>query len=197
MKQRLKERRRGSDLEEALLDAAWTELTERGYSGLTMDGVAARADTSRPVLARRWEGKNALAIAAIRQQMAKSPLAVPDRGDVRTELLEFMKRASARASAIAAAFTMVSSEYFQETSSLPQDWRVALAGGESSALDPILQRAVERGEIDAKKLVAPVVTLLTDLFRYHAIMTFSPPSPALRTSWVDCIFLPLVRKADQ
>ena len=191
------ERRRGADLEEALLEAAWAELTERGYAGLTMESVAARAGTSRPVLARRWDGKNALAIAAIRQQMAKNPLAVPDRGDVRTELLEFLKRASSRAIGIAAAFTMFSSDYFQETSTQPQDLRAALTGGESSALGPILDRAVKRGEIDSGKLIPPVATLLSDLFRYHAIMTFAPPPPALRAAWVDSVFLPLVRKAPE
>jgi AcrR family transcriptional regulator len=189
----MKERRRGVDLEKALLDAAWAELTAYGYGGLTMDGVAARAGTSRPVLARRWSGKTELAIAAIRQQMAKSPLVVPDRGDVRTELLEFLKRASDRAVGIAAAFTIFTSDYFQETSSRPQDLRTLLTEGETQALSPILDRAVSRGEIDRKKLIPPVATLLRDLFRYHVIMHFSPPPPALRTTWVDSIFLPLVR----
>src|SRR5690606_37471793 len=42
--QPMKGRRRGTDLEEALLEATWMELTERG-GGLTMEGVAARAGT--------------------------------------------------------------------------------------------------------------------------------------------------------
>ena len=49
------QRRRGIALEEALLDAAWAELTERGYDGFTIDAVAARAGTSRAVLYRRSE----------------------------------------------------------------------------------------------------------------------------------------------
>ena len=47
------QRRRGPALEEALLDAAWTELTERGYDEMTIDAVAVRAGTSRAVLYRR------------------------------------------------------------------------------------------------------------------------------------------------
>ena len=189
----MKGRRRGVDLDEALLEAAWAELTESGYAGLTMEGVAARAGTSRPVLARRWSGKAELAFAAIRQQMAKSPLVVTDRGDLRMELLEFLKRASDRATGIAAAFTIFTSDYFQETSTRPQDLRAVLTEGEEKVLGPILDRAVSRGEIDRKKLIPPITTLLRDLFRYHVIMTFSPPPPALRIAWVDSIFLPLVR----
>jgi AcrR family transcriptional regulator len=46
-------RRRGRHLEDALLDAAWAELTERGYAGFTLESVAKRAGTSTPVIYRR------------------------------------------------------------------------------------------------------------------------------------------------
>lgn len=192
----MKERRRGAELEEALLDAAWEELEERGYAGLTMEGVAARAGTSRPVLARRWDGKAKLAIAAIRQQMAKHPLDVKDHGDLRIELLEYLEHLSNRAKMIPIIpimFTLFSSEYSQVGPSTPQDFRVALLEGRINILASILDRAVSRGEIDSEKLFPPIDTLLVDLFRHHAIMTFTPPSPTLRMAWVDSIFLPLVR----
>lgn len=186
------ERRRGPDLEQAILEAAWLELAERGYAGLTMEAVAERAGTSRPVLARRWNGKAPLAVAAIRQQMAKYPLEVQDRGDLRAELLEFLERASDRAAGIAAAFTLFSSEYFSENSCAPQDLRAALIKGEAQPLPTILERAVKRGEIDREKLIPAVVFLLSDLFRYHVIMNFSAPPITLRKTWVDAVFLPLV-----
>lgn len=187
------ERRRGAELEQAILEAAWVELAERGYSGLTMEAVAERAGTSRPVLARRWDGKAPLAIAAIRQQLAKHPLVVPDRGNLRTELLEFLQRACDRASGSAAAFSLFSSEYFTESSSIPKDLRAALIKGQVQTLPAILERAVKRGEIDPKTLVPPVASLLSDLFLHYVIMNFSAPPPSLRKTWVDTVFLPLVR----
>jgi AcrR family transcriptional regulator len=187
------ERRRGVDLEQAILEAAWFELAERGYPGLTMEAVAERAGTSRPVLARRWDGRAPLAVAAIRQQMAKHPLTVRDRGNLRAELLEFLERASDRASGIAAIFTLFASEYFTDSSSAPKDLRAALIQGEGQQLSAILERAVGRGEVDPKRLIPPVASLLGDLFRHHVIMHFSAPPPALRKAWVDSVFLPLVR----
>jgi len=189
----MRKRRRGTELEDAILEAAWLELVEHGYAGLTMEAVAERAGTSRPVLARRWDGKAPLAVAAIRQQMAKHPLEVQDRGDLRAELLEFLKRATDRASGIAAALTLFSSEYFSQSPSTPKDLRAALIQGEVRPLSAILERAVERGEVDPKRLTPPVATLLSDLFRHHVIMNFSAPPPALRKAWVDTVFLPLVR----
>lgn len=189
-------RRRGADLEEALLEAAWAELTEFGYARLTMEGVAARAGTSRPVLARRWEGKAELAVAAIRRQFAKAPVEVPDRGEVRRELLEFLDKLSGRTNAITAIFSLFAGEYVRETQSTLQDLRAALIAGGPHALTDILDRAVARGEIDREKLIPPVATLLRDLARHHALMTFAPPPPELREVWVDSIFLPLVRPED-
>ena len=59
-------RRRGSELEGALLDAAWEELQANGYAGLTYDAVAARAGTSKPALYRRWPTKADLVVATMR-----------------------------------------------------------------------------------------------------------------------------------
>lgn len=191
----MKERRRGSALEDAILDAAWVELDTHGYAGLTMEAVAVRAGTSRPVLARRWDTRAVLAVAAIRRQVSRYPIEVEDRGDVRTELLELLERASERARASVAIFTLFATAYFGETGSSPQDLRDALIKGEADALAAIHERAVRRGEIDMQKLVPPVTTLLNDLFRHHAIMTFAPPSPELRQAWVDDVFLPLVQPA--
>ena len=60
-----RQRRRGEELEAALLDAAWEELVEVGFAKMTMESVAARARTGVAVLYRRWTGKDDLAIAAI------------------------------------------------------------------------------------------------------------------------------------
>lgn len=190
----MQQRRRGANLEQAILEAAWSELVERGYAGLTMDAVAERAGTSRPVLGRRWDGKAPLVVAAIRQQMAKHPINVPDRGNLRTELLEFVDRASERASAVVATFSLLSNAYFTETTSTPKDLRALLIkGGHGQVLPTILERAVTRGEIDRKKLAPPLDSLLSDLFGGHILMTFSAPPPALWQAWVDNVFLPLVR----
>lgn len=187
------ERRRGDDLEGALLDAAWIELTNKGYSGLTMEGVAESAGTSRPVIARRWSGKAELAVAALRRKMAEYPLDVPDRGDLRTELLEFLDRASLRAIGIAAAFSLLSNEYFSDAQSGPKALHEALTRGELEVENEILRRAVARQEVRSSALEPPVSTLLGDLFRHHAIMNFAPPSEDLRRAWVDAIILPLAR----
>ena len=62
---RAPQRRRGAALENALLDAAWDELVEKGYDGFTIESVAERAQTARAVIYRRWATKPELMRAAI------------------------------------------------------------------------------------------------------------------------------------
>lgn len=189
----MSERRRGAELERAILEAAWLELVEQGFNGLTMEGVALRAGTSRPVLARRWNTKVELSVAAIRQKMEQHPLTVPDRGDLRTELLEFLDRASKRSTVTAIAFSLITSEYFAASATTPDELRATLTEKEPIVLPVILERGIERGEIDQRRLTPVVASLPGDLFRHYVIMNFAAPSEALRQEWVDDIILPLVR----
>jgi len=188
-----KTRRRGPELDEAIIDAAWAELAEHGYAGLTMEIVATRARTSRSVLARRWDGKAALAIAAIQSKLAKYPLDVPDRGSVRKELLEYLDRLSDLAPVFDVVLSVSLNEAFRESYASPNEMRQALNNGRFSSLDTILRRGVERGEVDPSKLIAPIESLLTDLTRHHVLMNRSAPPKGLCVAWVDAIFLPLVR----
>ncbi len=80
-------RRRGAALEDALLTAAWDEVTAVGYAKFTMEGAAARAGAARSVLYRRWPNRAALVHAAMRHHMGSLDDRVPDTGDLRTDIL--------------------------------------------------------------------------------------------------------------
>src|SRR5215469_11036902 len=86
-------RRRGAMLERAILDSAWAELAAVGYARFTMDGVAARAATSKPVLYRRWPNRAKLVLAALRRVVTPLVEDVPDTGDLRGDLLALLGRA--------------------------------------------------------------------------------------------------------
>jgi AcrR family transcriptional regulator len=81
-------------LEEALLDAAWTELTERGYDDMTIDAVAVRAGTSRAVLYRRWPNKQELVLATLAHEVRKDVVVIPDTGCLRGDVIELLQQAN-------------------------------------------------------------------------------------------------------
>jgi len=187
-----KSRRRGPALELAILESAWEELIKGGYQALTLEAVASRAHTSRSVLARRWDGRVALTVSALRHQMAKHPLDVQACGDVRAELIEYLAKASKRLRVLPVIFSLLNSEIASPTTL--QELRAALIDGERDVMVEILMRAFQRGQISSRALEPAVSELLDVLFRHHALMTQTAPSEELRRTWVDNIFLPLVSK---
>jgi AcrR family transcriptional regulator len=57
-------RKRGAELEVAILDAAYDELVACGYSAFSIEGVAARAQTGKASIYRRWPTKQQLVLDA-------------------------------------------------------------------------------------------------------------------------------------
>jgi AcrR family transcriptional regulator len=192
-------RRRGVRLQDAILDAAWAELVERGYPGLTLEGVAKRAGTSRPVLYRRWPSRTALATAALGRHIAQNPIVVPDLGSVRDEICLLLRRMSDRAKPdmIRLVFDM-QRDLADEHSNLA-DMRAHLRAQivEPDVMQTILGRAIDRGEIAAARLTPRIVSLPTDLARHEVLMTFEPLSDDAIKEIVDEVFLPLVSPTDQ
>jgi AcrR family transcriptional regulator len=193
MKGHTVERRRGKALEDAVLDAACRELLEVGYARFTIEGVAARALTSRPVLYRRWSNRADLAIAAIRHIMDKHPLTIPDTGNVRDDLVALLQQFSKSRGLFAGFFSLQMSEYFSETNTSMADLRTKVLQGHHSQLDVVLARGIERSEIDPSRLTPRIASLPVDLLRHDVMMTLKSVPDAVIAEMIDTIFLPLVR----
>jgi AcrR family transcriptional regulator len=187
-------RRRGPALEQALLDAAWEELVDKGYDGLTFEAVADRAQTSRAVIYRRWPSKPELARAALKHGFAKERVAIPDTGNVRDDLVELMRRANASRARIGIMVAMRLGGFFAETGSSISDLRRSVLAPGATAVETILDRAVQRGEIDPARLTPRVVSLPFDLYRNELLMTFRPLPDEVITAIIDEVFMPLVTR---
>ena len=184
-------RRRGSELEEALLQATWDELAEVGYGALTIDAVAQRAGTSRTVVYRRWATKRELAEAAVAYASRLHRTELPDTGSLRGDLLALMREANEKRVVLMDLFIVYMGGYFQETGTTPYDLRELMVVQSINSLDVIFERAAERGEIDRSRLTPRVMTLVPDLFRHEAMMRLGPVPDDEIVAIVDEVFLPL------
>jgi len=183
-------RRRGAVLENAILDAAWTELEQVGYFGLTMEAVATRSGTSRSVVNRRWPSRAALAAAAMARFVELHPILVPDRGAIRTELIELLHQISDRGVPVLVRLVLDMRDDLGTENSSPADLKERFV--EDDLVDKILERGISRGEVDPSRVTTRIKTLPTDLVRHDAIMTLKTLSHDAILRIVDDIFLPLV-----
>ncbi len=185
-------RRRGAALDAALLEAAWDELRAVGYPRFTLDGVAARAGTSRPVLARRWPNRAELVIAALRHHASSAAPVPPDTGTLRGDVLAVLRQMSAAVGEVAGVVSFLFADYFSATGRPPSDIRERAIAGRGSIMTAIIERAVERGEIGPHRLTPRIASLPVDLVRHDLIMNQAPVPDETLIEIVDHIFLPLV-----
>src|SRR6202035_2909196 len=118
-----RQRRRGEELEAALLRAAWDELAEVGFAKLTMESVAARAKTGVAVLYRRWPNKDDLVIAAIHHYGNTHPVQIPDTGSLRDDMIALLSAASTARVSFAAIITAAFSGLLSSTGLTPAQVR--------------------------------------------------------------------------
>jgi AcrR family transcriptional regulator len=186
-------RRRGGELEGALLDAAWQELQAGGYAGLTFDAVAARAQTSKPVLYRRWPTKADLVVAAMRHAGLFERRALPDTGSLREDVVTSLQNFNESRADFITAIGLYLANIASDTGLSPADLRDRLLGDRVSSAKVFLERAVRRGEIPAREWPPGLVTLPIDLFRHDLVMTLARVPDRRIVEIVDELWLPLVR----
>src|SRR5580658_8353423 len=145
--QRTRQRRRGEELEAALLEAAWRELVEAGFARLTMESVAARAKTGVAVLYRRWPNKDDLVIAAIRHYSTTHLIEVPDTGSLRGDMIALLSSFSSTRVSFAAVISAVFSGLLASAGLTPAQVREKVLADLPRQSGELFARAHERGEI--------------------------------------------------
>ena len=166
--------------------ATLAELSERGYSGVSLDDVAARAEVHKTTVYRRWRTKESLVLDAMLEQAAQT-VAVPDTGSLRDDLLELAHRSAAIQTSPAgeAVVRAVAGE-------APGNPAIAAASRrfwtERLRLDrTIVERARARGEVDAGTATRPVIEALLGPLYFRLLVTGEPLEAAFIDGIVDVI----------
>ena len=190
-KKRGKTRRRGKVLEAAIFKIVLRELAETGYVNFSIERVAAKARTSKPVIYRRWPTRAQLVYAALRASQPLFASEAPDTGTVRGDLMVILRCVSEMVNEVSPeVFFGLAAELLHESES-------ALYSGvqerSTKIMTEILERGIARGEVAAEKITPRLAALPLDLVRYQLMILHQPLSPQDIKEIVDQIFLPLVR----
>ncbi|MFK4102581.1 TetR/AcrR family transcriptional regulator [Streptomyces sp. NPDC019531] len=187
-------RRRGAVLERAILDAALEQLSTVGWNGLTMEGVAAGAQTGKAAVYRRWPSKEDLVADALRAGLPRFDEA-PDLGGVREDLLELCRQArEAMFSRPGFALRAVIHECDQ---SQAERFHAVIFNGvvEPSVklLREIITRGIERGEVRPDAASDYVFDAIPAMMMYRSKMRGSEWSDRDVEEMIDQFVLPLLR----
>ncbi|MFE2950747.1 TetR/AcrR family transcriptional regulator [Embleya sp. NPDC059267] len=184
-------RRRGEELESAILTATLAELVEVGYPALTMERVAARARTGKATLYRRWCGRAELVVDALKLP-GVSDVDPPDTGALRSDMITLLERISAK---LAGPLGEILRGLLAETGRDAELARLIHARFHTagpSSVRAILERAVERGEIEPTMPTSRRATVATDLLRNEILLFGAPVDDAVIRDIVDDVYLPLL-----
>lgn len=185
-------RRRGEALEQAILDAVWEEFREVGFAKLTMEGVAKRAGTSKPVLYRRWSSRVEMMIACAASRVPKAD-SVPDSGSLRGDTIALLTRAHERMRLVGQTAMLA---MLAEVSADPEARQVLIAGlvnEIANTLDrTVYSRAIKRGELTEEHLTERLRRLPVDLVRNEFILFGDIPAEHFE-EMLDQVVLPALR----
>jgi AcrR family transcriptional regulator len=179
-------RPRDPGYDKAILDATVEILTDKGYAGLTIDGVAARTGVGRPTIYRRWSSKPALVIAALTQSTGVSP--VPDTGSLRGDLIAFqheqlrmMNMPQARRVTAGLVADLVADPALAET------YLGDYVGSRRNSVAQALERAIDRGELRPDADFTLIYDLLMGPLFMRSVVRGEPLRPEMAEMTVDLV----------
>jgi AcrR family transcriptional regulator len=167
-----------------VLRATVEELAERGYSALSLEGVARRAGVHKTTVYRRWGNRSSLVLEAMLERAGEG-VQVPDTGSLRGDLLELARGSAATVSSPEgeAVTRAVAGES-------PHDPGLAAAArsfwAERLALDAVIvERAIERGEVERGTDPVEVIEAVLGPIYFRLLATGEPLEPAFIEGVVD------------
>ncbi|MFI1369518.1 TetR/AcrR family transcriptional regulator [Streptomyces griseochromogenes] len=187
-------RRRGAVLERAILDAALEQLSTVGWSGLTMERVAAGAQTGKAAVYRRWPSKEDLVADALQAGLPRLE-GESDLGSVREDLLALCRRArDAMYSRPGVALRSVIHEC--DPAQAERFHGVIFEGVVEPMirlLRGIVTRGIERGEVRSDAANGYVFDAIPAMMMYRSKMCTSEWNDRDLAEMIDQLMLPLLR----
>jgi AcrR family transcriptional regulator len=190
-------RRRGAVLERAILDAALDQLSTVGWNGLTMEGVAAGAQTGKAAVYRRWPSKEDLVADALQAGLPSIEEA-PDLGSVREDLLELCRRAR-EGMFSRPGFALRAVIHECDHAQAERFHGVIFEGVVEPTiklLREVVTRGIERGEVRPDAANGYVLDAIPAMMMYRSKLCASEWDDQDLEEMIDQLMLPLLRLAE-
>ena len=191
-----KGRPRDAATEKAILAASYELLLEYGFATVTVDKIAERAKVSKATIYKWWPNKAAVVMDGF-FSAAMSRLPVPDTGSAIEDILI---QASNLASFLTTREGKVINELIAEgqfDAKLAEEYRVRYFNPRRLDAKKILQRGVERGEIEKELDLELAIDLIFGPLFYRLLITGEKVDSDFIQSLTSCVFAGIQTKDGQ
>ncbi|AZN38816.1 TetR/AcrR family transcriptional regulator [Paenibacillus albus] len=195
-------RKRGKELESAILEAAFEIFQTSGYQEMTFQNVAKKAKTSRTVLYRQYENQanllHEMAHYRISQMFGANTLLelIEDHGSLRSDLLAMV---TIYRQFLVAIGPEMFSAVLLELSRKQENWKAILLHaqeGNMQMMQRIQNFAKKRGEI-TEDLTMMQMQLPLNMMRYEYIIKGGDLTEPYLTALVDEVLVPIYSNNSQ
>ncbi|MFI1576962.1 TetR/AcrR family transcriptional regulator [Embleya sp. NPDC020630] len=192
---RQRPRKRGVTLERAITEAVVAELGERGYAGVTFEGVATRAGTGKSALYRRWPDKVGMVADALSATLP-DPESLSFPGTLRGDLIVYLEAiARGMLGPLGLGTRMLCGELSRHHE-FAEMWEQRVVGPWTALLTDVIADAIARGEARqgalAQECVLAGPTFLCQRFTVSGV----PMTGAEIESLVDNALIPMLAFRD-
>jgi AcrR family transcriptional regulator len=182
-----------SDTDARILQATRELLIELGVDRLTIEGVAARSGVAKTTIYRRYRSKHDLALAVL-LRMVNQIVSVPDRGDTRTELIEFVNGAvTVLGSTLMGRVMQGLVSDLATDSTLAEAFRGQIVATRLTEVRRLLDQGIARGDLRSDLDYELVHELLFGPVYYRLLLSGAPLDAALAQRIVDAV-MPALRE---
>jgi AcrR family transcriptional regulator len=177
----------------AILEAADDLLVERGFAGLTMEGIAARAGVAKQTIYRWWPSKTAVLLDAYGADAAED-LTAPESGDLAADLRTHLRNLAEflTATDAGAVFRALVGQAQHDPELAAVLRRDHLPRQRARDRRP-LELAVERGELRPDVDLDVVVDRLVGPLHHRVLVTGEPVPPEFTDALVADVLAGLSR----
>jgi AcrR family transcriptional regulator len=173
----------------AIREATRAELRERGYPGVTFEGVARRVKTSKPVLYRRYRSCAHMVVDAL-LALPPEPVPASPTPSLREDMLTLLDAMMDRFHRI--GIGTYRSLIADADDELLDTITAQLAELADKTIYRALSDARDRGEIGAADIPDRAATAIVALVRNEVFFTRNPVDQETMADMLDNVYLPLI-----
>src|ERR1700722_18949791 len=176
---------RSEDARIAVLEAADDLLVERGFAGVTSEGIAAKTGVAKQTIYRWWESKTDILFDALTQD-ASEFFTAPDTGDLATDLRARLRQLATFLTATdAGAVVRALAGQAQHDPMVATRFRSEFLTAQRDLDRQPFQRAAVRGDLTSGFNIELATDQLAGPVYYRVLLTGQPVTPAYTDALVD------------